>query len=42
LFAGKGLAHSRCIALARELLSAGHEVHFGAYGYSQELIERKG
>ncbi|MCC7575850.1 MAG: glycosyltransferase [Methanomethylovorans sp.] len=43
LVCGEGLGHtSRCIALARELLSAGHEVHFGAYGYSQELIERKG
>ncbi len=43
LVCGEGLGHtSRCIALARELVFAGHEVHFGAYGYSQELIERKG
>jgi uncharacterized protein (TIGR00661 family) len=43
LVCGEGLGHtSRCIALAKELVSAGHEVHFGAYGYSQELIERKG
>lgn len=40
---GEGLGHtSRCIAIAKELVSAGHEVHFGAYGYSQELIKRKG
>ncbi|WP_370572774.1 UDP-N-acetylglucosamine--N-acetylmuramyl-(pentapeptide) pyrophosphoryl-undecaprenol N-acetylglucosamine transferase [Methanomethylovorans sp.] len=43
LVCGEGLGHtSRCIAIARELVSAGHEVHFGAYSYSQELIERKG
>lgn len=43
LVCGEGLGHtSRCIALARELVFAGHEVYFGAYGYSQELIERKG
>lgn len=40
---GEGLGHtSRCISLAREMESAGHEVHFGAYGYSAELIKRKG
>lgn len=38
---GEGLGHtSRCIALGQELLSAGHEVYFGAYGYSKELIEK--
>jgi uncharacterized protein (TIGR00661 family) len=43
LVCGEGLGHtSRCIAIAKELVSADHEVHFGAYGYSQELIERKG
>lgn len=43
LVCGEGLGHtSRCIAVARELVAAGHVVHFGAYGYSQELIERKG
>jgi uncharacterized protein (TIGR00661 family) len=40
---GEGLGHtSRCISIGRELVSAGHDVHFGAYGYSKELIERKG
>lgn len=40
---GEGLGHtSRCLALGEELISAGHEVHFGAYGYSKELIEKKG
>ena len=40
---GEGLGHtSRCIALGQELLAAGHEVYFGAYGYSKEFIERKG
>jgi uncharacterized protein (TIGR00661 family) len=40
---GEGLGHtSRCIALGRELLAAGHEVYLGAYGYSKEFIERKG
>ena len=40
---GEGLGHtSRCIALGRELLATGHEVYFGAYGYSKEFIERKG
>ena len=43
LVCGEGLGHtSRCIAIAKELVAAGHVVHFGAYGYSQELIERKG
>ncbi|WP_406656638.1 glycosyltransferase [Methanolobus sp. ZRKC2] len=40
---GEGLGHtSRCISLARELTSAGHTVHFGAYGYSADFIESKG
>jgi uncharacterized protein (TIGR00661 family) len=40
---GGGLGHtSRCISIGKELVSAGHEVHFGAYGYSKELIGRKG
>ncbi|MDK2826305.1 MAG: hypothetical protein PWQ44_1485 [Methanolobus sp.] len=40
---GEGLGHtSRCISIGRELVCAGHDVHFGAYGYSKELIERKG
>ncbi|WP_094228640.1 glycosyltransferase [Methanolobus psychrotolerans] len=40
---GEGLGHaSRCISIGKELNSAGHEVHFGAYGYSKELIERNG
>lgn len=40
---GEGLGHtSRCIALGQELLATGHEVYLGAYGYSKELLERKG
>lgn len=40
---GEGLGHtSRCISIGNEMLSAGHEVYFGAYGYSRDLIERKG
>jgi UDP-N-acetylglucosamine--N-acetylmuramyl-(pentapeptide) pyrophosphoryl-undecaprenol N-acetylglucosamine transferase len=40
---GEGLGHtSRCLALSQELLSSGHNVYFGAYGYSKEFIERKG
>ena len=40
---GEGLGHTgRSIALGRELLSAGHTVHFGAYGYSKELMEKSG
>ncbi|KKH46520.1 UDP-N-acetylglucosamine--N-acetylmuramyl-(pentapeptide) pyrophosphoryl-undecaprenol N-acetylglucosamine transferase [Methanosarcina sp. 1.H.A.2.2] len=40
---GEGLGHtSRCLALGKEMMSAGHEVHFGAYGYSKELIEKVG
>lgn len=40
---GEGLGHTgRSITLGRELLSAGHTVYFGAYGYSKELIEKSG
>ncbi|MFH0862141.1 MAG: glycosyltransferase [Candidatus Altiarchaeota archaeon] len=40
---GEGLGHtSRCLALGSELAGAGHEVHFGAYGYSKTLIEKSG
>jgi len=40
---GEGLGHtSRCLALGRELESAGNEVFFGAYGYSKGLIEKSG
>ncbi|WP_440952567.1 UDP-N-acetylglucosamine--N-acetylmuramyl-(pentapeptide) pyrophosphoryl-undecaprenol N-acetylglucosamine transferase [Methanococcoides sp. FTZ1] len=40
---GEGLGHtSRCIPLAQEMQSAGHDVLIGAYGYSRELIDRKG
>lgn len=40
---GEGMGHtSRCLALGQELLASGHEVYFGAYGYSKEFIERKG
>ncbi|KGK99486.1 glycosyltransferase [Methanococcoides methylutens] len=40
---GEGLGHtSRCIPLAQQMQSAGHDVRIGAYGYSRELIEKKG
>jgi UDP-N-acetylglucosamine--N-acetylmuramyl-(pentapeptide) pyrophosphoryl-undecaprenol N-acetylglucosamine transferase len=40
---GEGLGHtSRCLALGKEFLAAGHKVHFGAYSYSKELIEKTG
>lgn len=40
---GEGLGHtSRCISLGGELLSAGHDVEFGAYGYSKELLQKTG
>ena len=40
---GEGLGHtSRCISLGREMKASGHEVHFGAYGYSKEVLESKG
>lgn len=43
LICGEGLGHtSRCLALGKEFLAAGHKVHFGAYGYSKELIEKTG
>ena len=43
LICGEGLGHtSRCLALGKELISAGYETHFGAYGYSKELIEKTG
>lgn len=43
LMCGEGLGHTgRCIAVGKELLSAGHEADFGAYGYSKELIEKEG
>ena len=43
LICGEGLGHtSRCIALGKEFLTAGHEVHFGAYGYSKEMVEKTG
>jgi len=40
---GEGLGHTgRCIAIGKELLAAGYEVCFGAYGYSKELVEKEG
>lgn len=40
---GEGLGHtSRCLALGEEFLTAGHEVYFGAYGYSKKLVEKTG
>jgi uncharacterized protein (TIGR00661 family) len=40
---GEGLGHtSRCLALGKEFLAAGHEVSFGAYGYSKELVKKTG
>ena len=40
---GEGLGHtSRCLALGKELLAAEHEIKFGAYGYSKDLIEKTG
>ena len=43
LICGEGLGHtSRCLALGKEFLAAGHEVHFGAYGYSKEMVEKTG
>ncbi len=40
---GEGLGHtSRCLALGKELLAAGHEIKFGAYGYSKDLVEKTG
>jgi UDP-N-acetylglucosamine--N-acetylmuramyl-(pentapeptide) pyrophosphoryl-undecaprenol N-acetylglucosamine transferase len=43
LMCGEGLGHtSRCLALGKEFLAAGHEVNFGAYKHSKELIEKTG
>jgi UDP-N-acetylglucosamine--N-acetylmuramyl-(pentapeptide) pyrophosphoryl-undecaprenol N-acetylglucosamine transferase len=43
LICGEGLGHtSRCLALGKEFLAGGHEVHFGAYGYSKEMVEKTG
>lgn len=43
LICGEGLGHtSRCLALGKEFLTDGHEVHFGAYGYSKEMVEKTG
>jgi uncharacterized protein (TIGR00661 family) len=40
---GEGLGHtSRCLALGKEFLAAGHEVYFGAYEYSKKLVEKTG
>jgi UDP-N-acetylglucosamine--N-acetylmuramyl-(pentapeptide) pyrophosphoryl-undecaprenol N-acetylglucosamine transferase len=40
---GEGLGHtSRCLALGKELLAAGHEIKFGAYGYSKDMAEKAG
>lgn len=40
---GEGLGHtSRCIALAQQMERSGHDVLVGAYGYSKELIDKKG
>ena len=40
---GEGLGHTgRCIAIGKELMNTGHEVYFGAYGYSKELVEKEG
>ena len=39
----EGLGHiSRCLALEKEFLVAGHEVYFGAYGHSKKLVEKTG
>jgi UDP-N-acetylglucosamine--N-acetylmuramyl-(pentapeptide) pyrophosphoryl-undecaprenol N-acetylglucosamine transferase len=43
LICGEGLGHtSRCLALGKEFLEGEHEVHFGAYGYSKEMVEKTG
>ncbi|MDD5110940.1 MAG: glycosyltransferase [Candidatus Altiarchaeota archaeon] len=40
---GEGLGHtSRCLALGKELLNAGHELTFHAYGSSKSHIEKNG
>lgn len=43
LVCGEGLGHtSRCLALGKEFQNCRHEVYFGAYGYSKEMIETTG
>jgi len=43
LMCGEGLGHtSRCLALGKEFLAAGHEVNFGAYKHSKKLVEKTG
>jgi UDP-N-acetylglucosamine--N-acetylmuramyl-(pentapeptide) pyrophosphoryl-undecaprenol N-acetylglucosamine transferase len=40
---GEGLGHTaRCLALGREFTENGHEILYGAYGYSKEMIEETG
>jgi len=40
---GEGLGHTgRCLSLGKDFLAAGHEVKFGAYGYSKELVIKSG
>ncbi|MDM7918142.1 MAG: glycosyltransferase [Methanosarcina sp.] len=40
---GEGLGHTgRCLSLGKDFLAAGHEVNFGAYGYSNELVIKSG
>jgi uncharacterized protein (TIGR00661 family) len=43
LVCGEGLGHtSRCLALGKEFQNSRHEVCFGAYGYSKEMVETAG
>ncbi len=43
LVCGEGLGHtSRCLALGKEFQNSRHDVYFGAYGYSKEVIEAAG
>lgn len=43
LICGEGLSQtSRCLALGKELLTAGYEVYFGTYGYSKKMVEKNG
>jgi uncharacterized protein (TIGR00661 family) len=40
---GEGLGHtSRCLALGKELIDAGHELSFHAYGISKKHVEKNG
>ncbi|MBP2030126.1 uncharacterized protein (TIGR00661 family) [Methanohalophilus levihalophilus] len=40
---GEGLGHTaRSMSVGKELEKAGHEVLFGAYGYSAEIIQKNG